>query len=59
MMYSLKAGGKRIRPVLTLAAAEAVRGDESAAEAAMPAACAVELVAYVFADTRRSAGDGQ
>jgi len=44
MMYSLKAGGKRIRPVLTLAAAEAVRGDESAAEAAMPAACAVELV---------------
>ena len=44
MMYSLKAGGKRIRPVLVLAAAEAVRGDESAAEAAMPAACAVELV---------------
>jgi len=44
MLYSLKAGGKRIRPVLVLAAAEAVRGDESAAEAAMPAACAVELV---------------
>jgi len=44
MMYSLKAGGKRIRPALVLAAAEAVKGDESAAEAAMPAACAVELV---------------
>lgn len=44
MMYSLKAGGKRVRPVLVLAAAEAVRGDGSASEAAMPAACAVELV---------------
>lgn len=41
MRYSLDAGGKRMRPILTLAAAEAFGGD---AEAALPAACAVELV---------------
>ena len=41
MRYSLFAGGKRIRPVLTLAAAEACGG---AASAAMPAACAVECI---------------
>ena len=34
-------GGKRVRPVLTLAAADAVDGD---VEAALPAAAAVELV---------------
>jgi geranylgeranyl diphosphate synthase type II len=34
-------GGKRVRPVLTLAAAEAVDGD---VDAALPAAAAVELV---------------
>lgn len=44
MMYSLQAGGKRLRPVLVMAAAEAVRGDESANRAAMPVACAVELI---------------
>jgi geranylgeranyl diphosphate synthase type II len=39
--YSLFAGGKRIRPVLVLAAAEAVGGE---ARAAMPLACAVEMI---------------
>ena len=41
MRYSLFAGGKRLRPILTLAAAEACGG---AALRAMPAACAVECV---------------
>lgn len=41
MSYSLLAGGKRLRPVLTLAAAEAVGG---AWEQALTAACAVEMV---------------
>jgi geranylgeranyl diphosphate synthase type II len=41
MRYSLFAGGKRLRPILCLAAAEAV-GDEI--EAAMPAACALEMI---------------
>jgi geranylgeranyl diphosphate synthase type II len=41
MRYSLFAGGKRLRPILTLAAAEACGG---AASRAMPAACAVECI---------------
>ena len=41
MRYSLFAGGKRMRPALTLAAAEACEG---AYEAAMPLACAVECI---------------
>ncbi len=41
MRYSVLGDGKRIRPILTLAAAEAVGG---ALEEAMPAACAIELV---------------
>jgi geranylgeranyl diphosphate synthase type II len=41
MRYSLFAGGKRMRPVLTLAAAEACGGS---AEDALPAACAVECI---------------
>jgi len=41
MVYSLMAGGKRLRPALAIAAAEAVGGDR---ERAMPAACAVELI---------------
>mgnify|MGYP001427510593 CR=1 FL=1 len=55
MSYSLAAGGKRLRPLLTLAAADAVaqrlaqgrlaRGRfPSAFESALPAACAVELI---------------
>jgi geranylgeranyl diphosphate synthase, type II len=41
MRYSLFAGGKRIRPVLTIAAAEAVAGGATGIESA---ACALELV---------------
>lgn len=41
MRYSLFAGGKRLRPILCLAAAEACGG---AFEAAMPLACAVECI---------------
>jgi geranylgeranyl diphosphate synthase, type II len=48
MRYSLDAGGKRLRPILTLAAAETVAGTSASAEAvidlALPAACAVELI---------------
>ena len=41
MKYSLMAGGKRFRPVLCVAAAEAVGGD---LEDVLPAACALEMV---------------
>jgi len=41
MRYSLFAGGKRLRPVLCLAAAEACGGDPARV---MPAACAVEVM---------------
>jgi geranylgeranyl diphosphate synthase, type II len=41
MRYSLLAPGKRMRPILTLLAAEACNGS---IEAALPAACAVEMV---------------
>ena len=41
MRYSVTAGGKRLRPVLCLASADAVEGDRGLA---MPAACAVELI---------------
>ncbi|MGB5749641.1 MAG: polyprenyl synthetase family protein [Desulfobacterales bacterium] len=41
MKYSLMAGGKRIRPVLCLAACEAVGG---VAEDALTAACALEMI---------------
>jgi len=41
MRYSTMSGGKRLRPVLVIAGAEAVGGD---AELVMPAACAVELI---------------
>lgn len=48
MRYSLEAGGKRLRPILTLAAAETVAGTSASAETAidlaLPAACAVELI---------------
>jgi len=55
MRYSLAAGGKRVRPILALAAAEAVArsargGDERTRSAddarrlAMPAACAIEFI---------------
>jgi len=41
MRYSLFAGGKRLRPILCLAAAEACRGK---IEAALPLACALECI---------------
>jgi geranylgeranyl pyrophosphate synthase len=48
MRYSLDAGGKRLRPILTLAAAEAVTGvgddAEKAVARALPAACAIEMI---------------
>ena len=49
MRYSLMAGGKRLRPLLTLAAADAiadgdtVRASEARARA-LPAACAIEMI---------------
>lgn len=39
--YSLMAGGKRLRPILCLAAAEAVGGDY---RAVLPVACALEMI---------------
>jgi len=49
MRYSLMAGGKRLRPLLVLAAAEGVAqatgsSEVAARDAAMPAACALEMI---------------
>jgi geranylgeranyl diphosphate synthase type II len=49
MRYSVMAGGKRMRPILTLAAAEAVATrlgapDALARHLALPAACAIEMI---------------
>lgn len=41
MRYSLLAGGKRVRPMLCIAACEVVGGPQAAA---IPAACAVEMI---------------
>jgi geranylgeranyl diphosphate synthase type II len=41
LRYSLTAGGKRLRPLLCLASAEAVGGNRALA---LPAACAIELI---------------
>jgi geranylgeranyl diphosphate synthase type II len=41
MRYSVFAGGKRLRPILLLAATEAVEGNSTAA---LPAACALEYI---------------
>ena len=41
MRYSVFAGGKRVRPVLMIAACEAVGGDASQV---LPAACAMEMI---------------
>jgi geranylgeranyl diphosphate synthase type II len=41
MRYSLFAGGKRLRPILCMAAAEAVGGE---ADPVLPAACALEMI---------------
>ena len=44
--YSVFAGGKRLRPLLALAAADAVTADGTRADVAavMPAACAIEMI---------------
>jgi len=49
MRYSVMAGGKRLRPMLVLAAADAVAAHaglpaETARALAMPAACAIEMI---------------
>ena len=46
MRYSVMAGGKRLRPILTLAAADAASRDgaRDATVLALPAACAVEFI---------------
>src|SRR6266481_2937301 len=41
MRYSLLSGGKRLRPILTLAACESVGGEIAHA---LPAACAIEMI---------------
>ena len=41
MRYSLMSGGKRVRPILLLAGAQAVGGDQ---KALLPAACALECI---------------
>ncbi len=41
MSYCVMAGGKRLRPILCLAAAECVEGDM---KKALPAACAIEMI---------------
>ena len=41
MQYSINAGGKRLRPILCLASAHAVGGNE---EEAVPAGCALEMI---------------
>ncbi len=41
MRYAVLSGGKRVRPILALAAAQAVGGDETKV---MPAACALEFI---------------
>ena len=41
MRYSLFAGGKRLRPILCIAGAEAVGGD---VQSVMPVACALEMI---------------
>ena len=41
MRYSLLAGGKRLRPMMLLAACEAVGGDQ---KEALPFACALEMI---------------
>jgi len=44
LAYSLDAGGKRLRPILTVLAAEAVSRNDQVIALAEPAACAIELI---------------
>jgi geranylgeranyl diphosphate synthase type II len=41
MEYSIKAGGKRLRPFLTMAVCDMLEGDE---EIVIPSACAIEMI---------------
>ncbi len=44
MRYSLLAGGKRVRPILCLASAQAIAGDGLDNNDVLPAACALECI---------------
>jgi len=44
MRYSLFVGGKRIRPILCLAAAETISDDDETLQAMLPIACALECI---------------
>jgi len=44
MEYSLTAGGKRIRPYLTIATTAAVKGNDSNCEIALDVSCAIEYI---------------
>ncbi|MCF8056672.1 MAG: polyprenyl synthetase family protein [Desulfocapsa sp.] len=44
MRYSLTAGGKRIRPILCMAAAQAVEGEHVDPQDLLPVACALECI---------------
>lgn len=44
MRYSLFVGGKRVRPILCLASAEAVSDDSTLVQKALPTACALECI---------------
>ncbi|MEN8199713.1 MAG: polyprenyl synthetase family protein, partial [Thermodesulfobacteriota bacterium] len=44
MRYSLTAGGKRVRPILCLAAADAVAKGRVNSDDIMPIACALECI---------------
>ena len=64
MRYSLFAGGKRLRPMLVVASAEGVAqamgsSEAAARDAALPAACAIEMIHTYSLDPRRPAGDGR
>ena len=56
MRYSVFAGGKRVRPVLLLAATEAVGGD---GEAGAPRRLRPGIRAHLFAHPRRPARHGR
>ena len=44
MRYSLFVGGKRLRPILCLAAAECITDEDEAIEQVLPTACALECI---------------
>lgn len=44
LRYSLFAGGKRVRPILCLAAAEVIQGEKASLSNLLPIACALECI---------------